>query len=239
MTYGARIYNANGFLQITGQFKNLAFRAKGSTVSGGTALPGHAFYQASYTFAGSAVSILAFACAAPCAILSCVDNGNGTFTATFAVNGTGVTVQVFVFDDPAYSTIVGNYGVRVRTDDGSAVAFDSRTRYMRVINFVGGSEASGTGPDGGVSYNNSSSSIAVVQTQLRCDSTASLTIVPPSQFTYAYNFAALVASISGAQLALSKVAMSTYGGTVSASPSLPPSYSQTGWGYLILDVSNF
>lgn len=234
MAYGARFYNASGEIQITQDYQNLALRNKTVLTTGGRAMLD--FYPASVTYNGSASSILAFSCAQYCVLYSTVLNSNGTRTATFYAQGSGVSITVWIFDLPEYAAVSGNYGMKILRLDGST-AFDSRCPYMRVIGQIAGSEGSST-VDNGVSYSYSKSPIAVVQGALRTFVFSTQTETTPGNFNYTYTVDLLCASISGAQVSLKDGRLVLRAGVVPGAISLPPSYTAYGYSYLILDVTN-
>lgn len=143
MTWGARIKNTSGIIQIDEFYRNLALRHTGT------------FADLSYvgTYIGATETAYIFsvtrACSVPVVAVSpgkdtnqrrfrcqrVVNNGNGTYTFYFYISGSNSTVgdnRWYIFDYPVESSLAPAWAIRFRNSAG-ALSFDSRYRYMKVL----------------------------------------------------------------------------------------------------------
>ena len=158
--YGLKVWNKDGFVQIDGTYRNLGLRAKGSVYSGGVG-SSTGFYIAAVTLPATA-PMLAWRATAPTAQRQIVQSG-GQITYYFECQGNGVRVDYWLFDFPDFAILPGNYGLRVWSASGEVV-FDSRARYMRVIDSLQafGAGAVGDPIDSGIARGYGVGTIAVV-----------------------------------------------------------------------------
>lgn len=234
--YGLKVWNKDGFVQIDGTYRNLGLRAKGSVYSGGVS-SSTGFFIASVTLPAAA-PMLAWRATAPTVQRQIVQSG-AQITYYFECQGSGVRVDYWLFDFPDFSIMPGNYGLRV-WNAGGEVVFDSRAKYMRVVDSLQalGAGAVGDPIDNGISRAYSVGTIAVVQSLLRYD-ISSNPIEPGPKPRYLSIYKAAGVRFDG-------VAALTYGMYIvnsieyeSGDTSAPPPQAQSGYGYLVLDVSNY
>lgn len=127
-----RIRNGNSALLIDENYANLALRQKGSVVTG--AANSYGYSVATLTLANDQ-SVVAMRCASRCAIYN-VTYGSGSVTYTFFCQGGGVTIEYWNFDLPKYSEFNPLFAkLIVRHPVTGEKVYDSRLRYMRVVNF--------------------------------------------------------------------------------------------------------
>lgn len=137
MPAGFQFVNADGHVTIDETYFNyafvskhtLSFQAAGGPVTGGF---GH---QAFLTLSGREFPIVAAKCSHPFTVSRRRKNGSdwqfGWITSHTGGAAIGDTIEVFVFDRPP--PIAGN-GIGLQIFDASGqVTFDSRHRYMRVV----------------------------------------------------------------------------------------------------------
>lgn len=235
MAVGLRIRNASNVVQIDSNFQNLALRQQGSVVSAATPTGGTGWSWATITVPASGV--VAYRCAAPCYILDSSPSG-GTRTVTFWVKGLSVTVAWYLFDTADLGqSYGGTVGLRVRNPAG-AVAFDSRMKYMRVID-----QLSGGAPTGAVNETHTYASTtlpALVQGQARYIANL-IPLVgsgPGGASPVQYVFQACAGSMSGAVVTIADGNPGAH--TYDSSATMPAGLAtaQYYFDFMVIDVAN-
>ncbi|SAK71373.1 hypothetical protein AWB80_03814 [Caballeronia pedi] len=228
--FGLQVLNSSGNVQIDSTFKNLALREKGTLTSGGSEQGNTGWYFASVTTAVGTSPIIAFRSSAKCYLRYSAISGS-QITYFFHCQGSGVAVQYWIFDDPSLATMSGNYGLQVFNNVGSVV-FDSRTKYMRVIDTLS-SPGSITGDpiDSGISRSYSGTP-AVVQGQLRYIISNNAVGTPPNVSVISVLTVPAVSFSGGAVTwKADNPATTQFTGNV------PEGQNHTPYDYMVLDVS--
>ena len=135
---GFKLNRPNGTVAIDANYFNLALRQKGSLVlSNVPNASTPAFKNGGITVAGDQ-AIIAFRSDRPCALFEARRNG-GTYSYVFAgqnANG-NINVDWWLFDLPQYALQFATSGkMIVRRPGDGAVVFDSRNKYMKLLDFV-------------------------------------------------------------------------------------------------------
>lgn len=232
--YGLKLVNASGFVQIDSTYKNLALRETGTVVSGGAAVGSTGWYAATLTTSAGTSPVIAFRCSSPCFIRYSAASG-GTRTYYFMCYGSGVSVQYWIFDDPAGITGSGTYGLVVNNASGAKV-FDSRMKYMRVIDTLSGTSSYATGDPLVNGFSRSyAGTPAVVQGQLYSQIINQAVGTAPV-FTISSIWLAAAATTSGNTVTWKTENPNTVQSQTSV---VPQSQQHANYDYLVLDVSNF
>ncbi|BBP95976.1 hypothetical protein BSFA1_11050 [Burkholderia sp. SFA1] len=229
--FGLQLFNSSGNLQIDSTFKNLGLREKGTTRSGGSPAGNMGWYWATVTTSVGNAPMIAFRSSSKCYLRYSSISGS-QITYWFHCLGTGVTVQYWIFDDPSLATLSGNYGLQVFNASGSKV-FDSRTKYMRVIDSISAAGSSGDALDNGFTRSYSGTP-AVVQGQLRTRITNTAAGSPPNMTIVTVMFAPAV-SFSGGDVSWKTETVVTVNTT--GQSGVPEGQARTAYDYLVLDVS--
>ncbi|MDR5801213.1 hypothetical protein [Caballeronia sp. LZ001] len=229
--FGLQVYNQSNVLQIDSTYKNLALRAKGSVAATTATAQGDWFY-ATVTVSAGVSPVMAFRCPVAC-YLRQTTIANGNITYLFLVKGNSQIVQYWIFDDPVQATRSGNYGLQVFNSAGSLV-FDSRSKYMRVLDSVRGNGNLSDPIEAG--FTRSYSGLpAVVQGQLRFRVTNNATGQPPAITVFgALEQVAPTFSGTNITFAMMPSAVVQY----SVNQNVPPGQFHTAYDYLVLDVAN-
>ncbi|AUV61904.1 hypothetical protein HWB52_gp89 [Pseudomonas phage Littlefix] len=133
--YGLEIKNVANVVQIDGNFNNLAFRSKGTAVLG-EASGSTGMRYARITTGASPTSMVAVKTNGYTYLANVIDNGNGTRTYVWIVDP-GTTVTYYIFDEIEYCPPrTDKYGLIVKNKVTGKVAFDSRYKYMRVVQML-------------------------------------------------------------------------------------------------------
>lgn len=128
MSWGTRVINPSGALQIDENFVNLALAYKGSLRTGNLNAAGYAF--ANKTISGTGL-VVALSSDNPVGMVGLTESGGNT---TLAVNSDTANslVEYYVFREAELGqNFNSNYGIRTRNSSGQVV-FDSRKKYMSV-----------------------------------------------------------------------------------------------------------
>ncbi len=126
---GLRVRGSGGVLQIDGNFFNLALKQKGLL---SVVFQPDGYGYANLQVVASSKALIAFLCPNMC-FLRTMSIGSGVINCQFrAINGS--SIQWFLFDDPSTMSI-GNQklGLIVRNRITQKVVFDSRYKYMKVL----------------------------------------------------------------------------------------------------------
>lgn len=135
--YGLRVLNGSNEVQIDSTYRNFSLRSKGAAVANLNA--NHVNFRFAQIVIPNGLGMIAFRCAIPCCVASIYPSG-GNLVVNFKVytpNQAIHTVYWYLFDDPNYTAISGNYGMRIK-DAGGNVTHDSRMDYMKFSGFVNG-----------------------------------------------------------------------------------------------------
>ncbi|WP_236233202.1 hypothetical protein [Pseudomonas tohonis] len=123
--------NSGEFLQVDGEYANMALSHKGSFTT--SAVVYTSWRSGSVTISGAKSPVIAIRCSTTWFLSSTVIDGS-TYTYTIATQG-AATVEYWIFDEPDYSIGSGPVGLRIRNRNTGLVVFDSRKKYMKVIDF--------------------------------------------------------------------------------------------------------
>ncbi|RLK45936.1 hypothetical protein [Cupriavidus plantarum] len=234
--YGMKIWGSHGFVQIDGTYRNLGLRAKGSVFSGGVSSETGWFY-AIVTLPADA-PVLAWRSTAP-TVQQVISQVGNQITYYFQCQGSGVRVDYWLFDYPNLALLPGNYGLRVWNVAGDVV-FDSRAKYMRVIDTLITQNAQTVDPiQTGISRAYSVGNIAVVQSILRYSMPVeAIEVGVPNPRMMQFLRAAVVRFDGPAALSFYEAVVNSviYEGQGNLIPT--PQW-QDNYGYMVLDVSNF
>jgi hypothetical protein len=233
--FGLQLFNSSGNVQIDSTYKNLGLREKGSVVSSSSAPIGSTgFYYATFTTVAGTCPVVAFRSNGTCYLSHSTTSGNST-TYYFSCSAANVTVQYWIFDDLANVTLSGNYGLQVFNAAGGKV-FDSRSKYMRIVDLVRGTNEASNGAMASGFTQSYSGLPAVVQGQLYYYLTYGIIGASSAPYTVQRILtAATVTFPSGGVTWQSKTAdVSVF----TNQSSLPDSRTHRSYDYLVLDVSN-
>ena len=123
MSFGVTITGQHGFTQIDSNFKNLAFRQKGT-------LGFDANHEASFTWAGGATPLVCWRSSIPVALLR-VDVSGSTFVYTFRKPAGSVgTVEYFLFDTATPPST--SFGLAIYDGAGNVV-FNGDLRFPKIV----------------------------------------------------------------------------------------------------------
>lgn len=231
--FGLRVVNSSGYVQIDSTYKNLALRESGTVVSGGSSTGNTGWYAATPTTVAGTCPVIAFRASNTCFMRYSVVSGN-QITYYFFCQGAGVSVQYWIFDDPAAATPSGSYGLIVK-DGAGAKVFDSRLTYMRVIDALSGAASSAADDPWTNGFSRSYSGVpAVVQGQLFSEVLNAIVSTPPN-FTVTASWIAGAVSFSGGAVTWKSVNPNTVQSQTSVAPT---NQQHSNYDYLVLDVSN-
>lgn len=141
--YGFRAINGVNEVQIDSTYKNLSLRAKGAATANLNA--NHINFRFAQIVIPNNTGMIAFRCPIPCVIASIYPSG-GNLVINFKVytpDQSIHTVYWYLFDEPVYTALSGNYGMRIK-NSGGGITHDSRMDYMKFSGFVSGTN----GPNG-------------------------------------------------------------------------------------------
>jgi len=234
--YGLRVKNVNGFVQIDGSYANLALveilSLTATTQAGG---PNGVVWIVRRNFPGYITPTIAIAANNNVAVCCSGRIVNGVWQVTFWAS-TRTAFQVYVFDEASRGTRFNiDYGLMVKNKTTGAVVFDSRMKYMRVIDVI-----AGTSDDFKAvirSYPNAKK-VAVVQGLFWAYSFHQIVPDDPVDPTA---IASILASASYNPTANSMTldVMSVYENANRLSQNPIPNWYCPTYSYLVLDVSDF
>jgi len=167
-----KIRNTNSNLVIDHNYANLGLRTKGVVAA-----------TAVFTYNSKFVDlvlpndqgVIAFRCTSPCMIVSSQQSG-GNMVYRFVVSGGGANIEYWHFDLVKYSTLYNTPArLIIRRPSDGQVAFDSRTPYMRVRQFLSWNQIPGSTD---LSY---AGTPAVVQVKRGWSINRAITGIPPGQ----------------------------------------------------------
>ena len=179
--YGLRIVNANGYVQIDGNYSNMALSTSGVlSFAGAEQLPNGVYYQVLTVYGVSPVIALK-STGGSAAILGSGGNANSGVYQFGVMCTTRDPVTYYVFDDARlaakYNT---NYGLIVRNQYSGNVVFDSRSPYLRVLGTMSGDRTNNATPFPMTAQFGSNYDLAVIQTmRVRNDTYFALPGFPP------------------------------------------------------------
>lgn len=143
MPGGFRCFNDDLYLQVDGQYSNYGLSDMGrvslawASVWLGGSGAGDVYasaYVADITFAGSQ-PMIAYSCPSPVAQMTCVNEGNGSWTVRLH-SLWPQDVDWYVFN-PTPARLGSGSGIRV-FNESNVVVFDARTKYAKVVDVVSG-----------------------------------------------------------------------------------------------------
>lgn len=150
MSVGIRFRNASSIVTIDDTMPNYGLYSKGQLVAGPAA------NNSPYSTVSVEIpinGIIAFQCNGTAGYFY-TTMGSSTKTVFFQVKGAGVVLNYWVFNDTGYAVDTSvSYGMRVRRRTDGALVFDSRAKYMRVIDFQQGQIQTSQGPPAGAPAN--------------------------------------------------------------------------------------
>lgn len=235
--YGLRVKNVNGFLQIDGTYSNLALVERitlsATNKAGG---PNGLIWFVTRDFPGYVTPTIAVSSTST-AVLWTGQMVGGVFRVTFwAVNTSAF--EVYVFDVASRGQRFNiNYGLIVKNKTTGQIVFDSRMKYMRILDVIAGSSN-----DGGFNVISRSypglQKVAVVQSIFWA---WSFHEVIPDSPTDPSAIAAIIASFMFKPAANSVRIESdyTYQNSNRLSSNPVPNHYNPSFNYIVLDVSNF
>lgn len=223
--YGSRFINATGQVLIDSNYSNLGMRQKGSGNTGQTLIQ-------YLSFAGGN-PVLAINANALIRVSAGVRSGNTT-TFTIVSFEPNTAFEWWCFDDVAYAErYPGAYGMIVRNKNTGAVVFDSRCKYMRVLDFV-----AGTAPNAltqlappFVTKSYGVGKVAAVQCQFSYYSDTVQFSPPPNQQYMIIVWDAFMKPYIGNFEAAYRVE------TQFITTNVPPALSRPNYSYMLIDVS--
>lgn len=228
--YGLKIKNANGYLMVDGTYSNLALRSAGAfDMSNADQMTNGAYFK-SFQVAGQN-PVVALAGSTLALVLNSSLVG-GVLTVVI-VAPTRTNIPYYVFDNANLgSRFNTNYGLVVKNVNTGQVVFDSRCRYMRILDVITSNDANWTAVSR--SYAGLASAVAVVQSsRWRYGTTVFLPGSPPKLQPFSTCSAS---KVDGVTVTLDSVMLWTF----PPDPNNPVfEDSNTMYTYLVLDITNF
>lgn len=236
--YGLRIKNVNGFLQIDGTYANLALVEKltltATSVAGG---PNGRIYFVTRDFPGYTNAAIALSVPSSVAVCWTGQLINGVLRVTFWAT-TQTPFEVYVFDVASRGQKFPiNYGLLVKNKTTGAVVFDSRMKYMRVLDVVSGKSTNGSFPTVDRNYP-ASKKIAIIQSIFWAWSFYQVIPNDPIDPDAIAVISASCISKPGSNAArFEQVQMYNNSGRISSNPE-PNTYCSS-YSYIVIDVSDY
>jgi hypothetical protein len=225
---GIRIRNGSSVVQIDNRYANLGLRYS-TTITAGTSPTANNYYIATLTVAYNSAQVMAFQCAVNCCLVGQALSG-GNITYTFYVKQSGGTVNIRIFDDTnLLNYTAGVPGIVIRNATTAAKIFDSRAKYMKVIDFVSAT----SGPTSTLTYNHTGANLYCVQLQPYWARTVS----GAGGSVRIVLFYGPVMSISNGVATLMSDSLETY--TLTNSADVATQFARSGYGYMLLDCLGF
>lgn len=133
MALGLRVRNANGFVQIDGNYRNSALVAK-YTVNPSAASNANGMYITDLTIPYGIYPVLVGHTpgGSNSMAFSLLSRTGNSWTYRILTT-TRAAIEVYHFDNMSIAKITGTVGIRVRNATTGEVVFDSRCKYMRII----------------------------------------------------------------------------------------------------------
>lgn len=236
--YGLRVKNANGFVQIDGTYANLALVEKltlsASTQGGG---PNNVIWSVTRDFTGYTNPAIALSPPSNVSVCWSGQLVGSTLRVTFWATS-AVSFEVYVFDVASRGQKFNiNYGLIVKNKTTGAVVFDSRMKYMRVLESISGSSNNG----GFATINRAYAGalkVAVVQSVFWAWSSHEIVPDDPVNPTaVGVITASMVTKPSANSIRIAAGGVYSNSSRLSTNP-VPNTYSP-GFSYIALDVSNY
>lgn len=223
--YGSRFINATGQVLIDSTYSNMGMRQKGSGNTGQSLVQTVAFANGNPVLAVSGNGLLR--------ISQGQRSGNIT---TFTIRSfePNTAFEWWCFDDVAYAERYNStHGMIVRNKNTGAVVFDSRCKYMRVLEFLAGQAPNATTQlqPPFVSRSYGVGKVAAVQCQFSYYSDAVQISPPPRPLFAIIVWDAFMKPTNGNFEAAYRVEMQ-YDTT-----NVPPAMYSPNYAYLLIDVS--
>ncbi|MFK0309738.1 hypothetical protein ACIQUF_00700 [Pseudomonas sp. NPDC090233] len=236
--YGLRIKNANGFVQIDGTYANLALVEKltltATSQAGG---PNGIIYFITRDFPGYTTATIALSMPNNVAVCWSGQLINGVLRVTFWAT-TQNPFEVYVFDVASRGQRFAiNYGLVVKNKATGAVVFDSRMKYMRVLEAVSGKSTDGSFPTTDRSYP-ALKKVAVIQSVFWAWSFHQVIPNDPTDPSAIATIAAsCISKPSATMVRLQGVQTYNNANRLSSNP-VPNTYCSS-YHYIMLDVSDY
>ncbi|WP_120123394.1 hypothetical protein [Pseudomonas sp. LS-2] len=218
---------------IDGTYKNLAVRASGQVTTVPTFVPN---LSRAYLTLPADQAVMAFRCANPCSIFSVTYSG-GNATYEFCTAGGNAVVSYWQFDLPKYTAGPANWPkLIVRDPVTGEVVFDSRLKYMRILDFIERSMVDANANPYQPTY--AGKVVAVVESKRAWNMVSQLVPGNPPYAVGGYS-GSFASTPSNTQVSIDKNRGYYDFSEQPANPNgYPAGYSYQS-SYMVLDVSNF
>ncbi|WP_176506353.1 hypothetical protein [Pseudomonas urethralis] len=236
--YGLTIKNSSGYVQIDGEYSNLALVESltlSATSRGGG--PNGSVWYVTRSFPNYVSPVVAIYANNGVTVCYQAAQVNGVWQFTFWAT-TQNAFQVYMFDQAGRGARFAiNYGLVVKNKTTNAVVFDSRMKYMRVVDYIAANL-------GGNYFDNISKDytaykkVAIVQGAFWATSIQE--VIPddptdPTAITLIEVSGMLNHSVNGISIQV----MDTYSNSNRLSQNPLPNWYCNSYSYLVLDVSDF
>ncbi|WP_110947368.1 hypothetical protein [Pseudomonas bohemica] len=237
--YGLVIKNANGNLVIDGTYANLALVEKITlSASLGPSGANGGSYRVAMTLSGYTTPLLVIYSPNTKVAYTGSNQGSGNWSFTFHAETQNTAFDVYCFDIASRGQkFSGDYGLVVKNKTTGAVVFDSRCKYMRILDtYVGTADSQTNIPEINRSYGKTKVGIAqgVMLVTSYNQQVGGGTATDP------YNLVIIMFSAmksSGGSINVSNMNFSTSGpAPTSQNPAV--NWTQTGYCYLMVDLSD-
>ena len=232
MAYGFRVRNANGFIQIDGTYRNAALVAKYTITPGNVSNP-NGMYLTDFTIPNGINPLIVGATPSGgnniC--MSLLSRSGNSWTYRIATTSRN-PIELYHFDNMSLAAVAGTVGMRVRNINTGEVVFDSRCKYMRVLDFLAGKETLPNFPSQTKSYG--VAKVGVLQaTRFVTSPSEQLPGNPPMVLAL---ITESVFRTSGGSVTLGTADLMVLGPAQGVTAF---DFENWTWGYLVLDLSNF
>ncbi|WP_313299988.1 hypothetical protein [Pseudomonas sp.] len=232
MAEGFRIRNANGFVQVDSNYRNAALVTKYTINPGGASNPNGMFltdFTIPYGINPLVVGTTPGGNNAICMHL--LSRSGNAWTYRIATT-TRNPIELYHFDNMSIAPVVGKVGMRVRNINTGEIVFDSRCKYMRVLDFIHGKSEVADFPRQTKNY-------AVTKTGVL---QATRYVTSPSLLMPGNPPMILAMINESIYSAMGGTVILDVGNLITVGPSTNVSafeFENWSWGYLVLDLSNF
>lgn len=228
MAVGLKVKNVNGFLVVDGTYSNLSLRSFGSfDMSNAEQMTNGAYFKAFQLLGNNPVVALG---GASLALVLNSSLSGGVLTVVITSPNRSA-IPYYLYDDADKGLrLNNNYALLVRNTTTGQVVFDSRCRYMKIIDVITGNDANFTAITR--DYSAFTSSVAVVQSvRWRYGTTVFLPGTPPKLQPFSTCSAS---KVEGAVVTIDSIMLWTF-----APDAQNPTFNDanTLYTYLVLDAS--